>query len=69
MRNDMKRNNRVSDIFGVFAVFAIFAGCVEKLDGSPTMWTVGCLAVAFVFGLLSKATEEKSTNTIENHEQ
>ncbi len=54
----MKKNNRISDLFGVLCVFAIFAGCVEKLNGAVSWWTVGCLAVAIVFGLVSKYTDE-----------
>ena len=54
--NDMKKN-RISDILGVIAVIAVFAGCVEGLDGGVTLWTVGCLAVAGLFGWLSKKTE------------
>ena len=51
-------------MFGVLCVVAIFAGCVEKLNGAVSWWTVGCLAVALVFGLISKATDEgrKETN-------
>ena len=66
----MKKNNRTSDIFGVICVFAIFAGCVEKLDGGLSMWTVFCLVVAIVAGLVSKATDEgkKSTEKTESHE-
>ena len=51
------KNNRTSDILGVIAVVAVFAGCVEGLDGGVTIWTVGCLAVAGLFGWLSKKTE------------
>lgn len=54
----MKKNNKVSDIFGVICVAAIFAGCVEKLDGGLPLWTIACLAVAVVAGLISKKTEE-----------
>ena len=53
----MKRTNKVSDLLGVIAVIAVFAGCVEGLDGGVTLWTIGCLAVAFLFGWLSKKTE------------
>lgn len=65
----MKKNNKISDLFGVLCVFAIFAGCVEKLNGAVSWWTVGCLSVALVFGLLSKATDEgrKDTNTNKTH--
>ena len=54
----MKKSNRISDAFGVISVFSIFAGCVESLDGGITAWTFICLAVAGVFGWLSKKTEE-----------
>ena len=60
----MKKNNRVSDLFGVIAVFAIFAGCVEKLDGGISWWTVFCLVVAIAAGLISKATDEGKESTI-----
>ena len=45
---------KLSDLFGVIAVFA---GCVEGLDGGVTLWTIGCLAVAGLFGLMSKKME------------
>ena len=51
------KKNRISDLFGVIAVFCVFAGCVEGLDGGLTLWTVICLAVAFVSGWISKKTE------------
>lgn len=51
------KNDRTSNIFGTLAVFAVFAGCVEGLDGGLTLWTIGCLAAAFVFGWISKKTE------------
>lgn len=51
------RENKISDILGVIAVIAVFAGCVEGLDGGVTLWTVVCLAVAGLFGWLSKKTE------------
>lgn len=54
----MKRNNIVSDIFGAICVASIFAGCVEKLDGGISLWTIACLAVALVTGWISKKTEE-----------
>ena len=54
----MKRNQKISDLLGVICVLAIFAGCVETIDGSVSLWTLGCLAVAGVFGWLSKKTEE-----------
>ena len=56
----MKKNDRISDLFGVLCVFAVFAGCVERLDGGVSWWTVSCLAVAVVFGLVSKYTSEES---------
>ena len=59
----MKKNNRVSDLFGVIAVFAIFAGCVERLDGGLSWWTAFCLAVALVAGLVSRATDEGRNET------
>lgn len=59
----MKKNNRLSDTFGVISVFAIFAGCVEKLDGGLSWWTVFCLAVAIASGLLSRATYEGNEQT------
>ena len=52
----MKRN--LSNILGAISVIAIFAGCVEGLDGSLTIWTVICLAVAAVCGYASKRLEE-----------
>ena len=54
----MKRNNKISDLFGVLCVFASFADCVEELDGGISWWTVLCLLAALVFGLISKATDE-----------
>ena len=65
----MKKNNKISDLFGVLCVFAIFAGCVEKINGAISWWTFVCLAVALVFGLLSRATDEgrKDTNTNKTH--
>ena len=55
----MKTNARLSDALGVICVAAIFAGCVEGLDGGITKWTFICLAVAALFGWLSKKTEPK----------
>lgn len=52
------KKNRTSDILGVLCVAFVFAGCVESLDGGPTIWTVICLIIAGVFGWLSKKTEE-----------
>lgn len=60
----MKKNNKVSDLFGVICVASIFAGCVEKLDGGLSWWTVLCLVVALVAGLISKATDEGKELTI-----
>lgn len=57
----MKKNNKMSNLFGVISVFAIFAGCVEKYDGGLSWWTVFCLAVALAAGLISKATDEGRT--------
>lgn len=51
------KKHRISDIFGGLAVLAVFAGCVEGLDGGVTLWTVCCLAAAFVFGWISKKME------------
>ena len=48
---------KLSDLFGVIAVIAVFAGCVEGLDGGVTLWTIGCLAVAGLIGLMSKKME------------
>ena len=53
----MKRKT-ASEILGVISVSAVFAGCVEGLDGSLTLWTVICLAVAAVCGYASKRLEE-----------
>lgn len=55
----MKPNAKLSDALGVICVAAIFAGCAEGLDGGPTLWNAFCLAVAGIFGLLSKKTEPK----------
>jgi len=52
----MKKN--LSDILGVICVAAVFAGCVEGLDGSPTLWTLGCLIVAGITGYYSKKLED-----------
>ena len=57
-KTNMKHNNRISDALGVISVLAVFAGCVESIDGGVTLWTILCLAVAGVFGYLSKKTEE-----------
>lgn len=54
-----KKNNKISDLFGVLCVVAIFAGCVEGLDGGVTLWTLCCLAAAGVFGFISKRTEDR----------
>lgn len=52
------KNNRISDILGVISVFCVFAGCVVGHDGGVTIWNIICLALAGLFGLLSKKTEE-----------
>jgi hypothetical protein len=62
----MRKNNKVSDLFGVICVFAIFAGCVERFDGGISAWTIACLAVALATGLLSKATDEGRKETTNN---
>ena len=49
---------KLSDILGVISVSSVFAGCVEGLDGSLTLWTIICLAVAAVCGYASKRLEE-----------
>ena len=66
----MKKNNEISNVSGIICVVAIFAGCVEKLDGGISSWTIFCLAVAIVAGLISKATDEGNdkTKNIECHE-
>ena len=51
------KKNRISDILGVISVICAFAGCVEGLDGGVTLWTIGCLAVAGIFGWISKKME------------
>ena len=51
---------KLSDILGVISVSSVFAGCVEGLDGSLTIWTIICLAVAAVCGYASKILEEPS---------
>lgn len=53
----MKKNQKVSDALGVICVVFIFAGCVEALDGGLTWWTPVALAIAVLFGVLSKKTE------------
>ena len=67
----MKKNNKVSDIFGVICVVSIFAGCVEGFDGGITLWTGICLLVAVVTGIISRATDEVKTitNDTESDEQ
>lgn len=50
---------RISDILAVVCLVAIFAGCVEGLDGGPTLWTVFCLAVAGASGWAAKKLESK----------
>ena len=56
----MKQNRKLSDALGAICVTAVFAGCVESLDGGITLWTVGCLAVAGLFGWLSRKCEPKA---------
>ena len=51
------KKNRISDIHGVISVICVFAGCVEGPDGGLTFWTLFCLAMAFVFGWISKKME------------
>ena len=53
----MEKNAKLSDACGVICVTAIFAGCVEGLDGSLTLWTLGCMVVAAITGWISKKTE------------
>lgn len=48
----------ICDILSAICVIAVFAGCIEGLDGSVSLWNIGCLAVAGVFGWLSKKTED-----------
>ena len=55
--NSMKKN-RISDILGVMCVASVFAGCVVGHDGGVTIWNIICLALAGLFGWLSKKTEE-----------
>lgn len=55
----MKKNQRLSDALGVISVLLIFSGCVEAIDGGLTWWTPTALAIAVLFGLLSKKTEVK----------
>lgn len=54
---DMK-NNRISDILGTICVAFVFAGCVVGHDGGITIWNIVCLAMAAIFGLLAKKTED-----------
>ena len=55
----MKRNQKISDLLGVICVAFVFAGCVVGHDGGPTIWNYVCLAMAGLFGWLSKKTETK----------
>lgn len=55
----MKQNRKLSDILGVLCILTIFSGIVEAPDGGITLWTVLCLPVAAVFGILSKYTEKQ----------
>lgn len=59
---DMKKNQRLSDALGVICVALIFAGCVEGINGELTWWTPTALAIAGLFGWLSKKTEVKEEN-------
>ena len=51
------KNNRISDILGVICVAFVFAGCVVGHDGGVTIWNYICIALAGLFGWLSKKTE------------
>ena len=53
----MKQNKKLSDTLGVICVILVFSGCVEGLDGGVTLWTPISLALAGLFGSLSKKTE------------
>jgi len=55
MTHTMKK--KLSDILGLVCIASVFAGCVEGLDGSLTLWTVGCLVVAGITGWASKKLE------------
>ena len=48
---------RLATITGGLAIMFLFAGCVEGLDGGITLWNLVCLAMAGLFGWLSKKTE------------
>lgn len=48
---------KLYNILGRIAVLAVFAGCVEAADGSITVWTFICLAVALAAGLGCKKLE------------
>ena len=52
------KNNRISDILGTICVAFVFAGCVVGHDGGITIWNIVCLAMAAIFGLLAKKTED-----------
>ena len=53
----MKKNAKTSDALGVICVAFVFAGCVVGHDGGVTIWNIICLAMAGLFGWLSKKTE------------
>jgi len=53
----MKQSQKLSDLLGVICVAFVFAGCVVGHDGGPTIWNYVCLAMAGLFGWLSKKTE------------
>lgn len=59
----MKKSQRLSDALGVVCVAFIFAGCAEGLDGGITAWTFIALAIAALFGWLSKKTEPEKKPT------
>lgn len=54
----MKKNAKISDALGVICVAFVFAGCVVGHDGGVTIWNIICIAMAGLFGWLSKKTEE-----------
>ena len=53
----MKQSQKLSDLLGVICVAFVFAGCVVGHDGGVTIWNIACLALAGLFGWLSKQTE------------
>lgn len=58
-KQTIMKKNRISDILGVLCILTIFSGIVEAPDGGITLWTVLCLPVAAIFGILSKYTEKQ----------